>query len=133
MGLCVQWLNDIVAYMKNQGAGADGQHSAIDNWFWCAVMQLQLPHHQQAGSSASTQVLQNLKPLLSCNSSQPVGSAVCRWAWPTNSGDTKGIVDTNWLDIRFDKACVLSPCMQSPSRPDAHPSVDQTPGSTCST
>jgi len=21
--------------MKNTGAGADGQHSAIDSWFWC--------------------------------------------------------------------------------------------------
>lgn len=30
----MQWLNDIVAYMKNEGAGADGQHSAIDSWFW---------------------------------------------------------------------------------------------------
>lgn len=29
---------------------------------------------------------------------------VCRWAWPTNSGDTKGIVDEDWLHIRFDKA-----------------------------
>lgn len=24
-----------MAYMKNTGAGADGQHSSIDSWFWC--------------------------------------------------------------------------------------------------
>lgn len=42
--LCMQWLNDIVAYMKNEGAGADGQHSAIDSWFWCASI------HQDQGT-----------------------------------------------------------------------------------
>ena len=36
----------------------------------------------------------------------------CRWAWPTNSGDTKGIVDTNWLDIRFDKVCLIRAVFQ---------------------
>ena len=40
-GLHVQWLNDVVAYMKNEGAGADGQHSAIDSWFWCVSIHFQ--------------------------------------------------------------------------------------------
>ena len=100
-GLPMQWLNDIVAYMKNQGAGADGQHSAIDNWFWCAPMYLQLHINSRLAvppvGAAASQAVESAR-FISASS-----LCVCRWAWPTNSGDTKGIVDTNWLDIRFDK------------------------------
>ena len=31
---CVQYYNDLVAYMTNKGAGNDGQHNAINSWFW---------------------------------------------------------------------------------------------------
>ena len=29
-----QWLNDMIAYMNNAGAGNDGLHNAIGSWFW---------------------------------------------------------------------------------------------------
>ena len=33
--LCAhQYYSDLVAYMANTGAGADGQHNAINSWFW---------------------------------------------------------------------------------------------------
>ncbi len=31
---CHQYYNDLVAYMTNTGAGNDGQHNAINSWFW---------------------------------------------------------------------------------------------------
>jgi hypothetical protein len=30
----MQWLNDMIAYMNNIGAGNDGLHNAIGSWFW---------------------------------------------------------------------------------------------------
>ncbi len=30
----VQYYTDLVAYMANTGAGSDGQHNAINSWFW---------------------------------------------------------------------------------------------------
>lgn len=30
----MQWLKDMVPYMNNVGAGADGKHNAITSWFW---------------------------------------------------------------------------------------------------
>ena len=31
---CRQYYSDLVAYMANTGAGNDGQHNAINSWFW---------------------------------------------------------------------------------------------------
>ena len=51
--------HDLVPYMTNKGAGADGQHGAIGSWFW--------------------------------------------WCYPSNGGDTGGIVGSDWLTISWGK------------------------------
>jgi len=88
--------------MKNTGAGADGQHSAIDSWFWCVRENCSFGKlHSPAAVAPYVLALTRESFMLL--------SPRRRWAWPTNSGDTKGIVDSNWVDILWQKVCASPP------------------------
>jgi hypothetical protein len=109
LGCLVQWLNDLVAYMKNQGAGADGQHSAIDNWFWCVPAHLHRIIQAAAHKPASMLcTLHRLRMMLIAPHTKPGGhgrptAATPRALW-TPTGWTSSL--TRWVSL-------VGPCILS--------------------